>query len=214
MRVLVVGGESGTRESLQAARLIVETASAGEGLPRAQEDGVSLVILDDPAGLALCEAFRNHRVVAPILMLGGAGEPVQPARALDAGADDYLRRPFDERELLARVRALLRRDQVSRPPSLQVGDLELDPVAGRVRRGGKDIHLTGREYQLLEALITNEGRVLTHEAILKRVWLDEVNSLGAVKVNVGTLRRKVDGELPVKLIHTVRGVGYVLRRPD
>jgi DNA-binding response OmpR family regulator len=134
-------------------------------------------------------------------------------KGLEIGADDYLPKPFDFTELVARVRALLRRDKVHRSQVIRVADLEIDAGAGTVRRGGQEIHLTRREFTLLEALASNEGRVLTREAILDRVWMDEDSYSNTVDVHIALLRKKVDAGRDVRLIHTVHGVGYTMRAP-
>ena len=135
-------------------------------------------------------------------------------RGLDTGADDYLPKPFDFGELLARVRALLRRDKVHRARVIQVADLTIDTAGGQVWRAGKEIRLTPREYTLLEALAANEGRVLTRDVIQQRVWQDDESFPNTVNVHINALRRKVDADYTVKLIHTVHGMGYALRRPE
>jgi two-component system copper resistance phosphate regulon response regulator CusR len=135
-------------------------------------------------------------------------------RGLDTGADDYLPKPFDFKELLARVRALLRRDRIHRARIIRVGDLEIDTAQRRVFRAGVEIGLSHREYELLEALAAYESQVLTREAIQERIWMNEDSSSNTVDVYIGMLRKKIDAGHPVKLIQTVHGAGYTLRLPD
>jgi two-component system copper resistance phosphate regulon response regulator CusR len=135
-------------------------------------------------------------------------------QGLEAGADDYLAKPFEFPELLARVRALVRRDKVHRARVIRVADLEIDTAMRRVTRGGTAIPLSHREYDLLEALAASEGRVLTREVIQERIWRDEESYSNTVDVYIGLLRKKIDAGSDVKLIQTVRGLGYTLRRPD
>ena len=130
------------------------------------------------------------------------------------GADDYLPKPFAFPELMARVEALLRRDKVHKSPVIRVADLEIDTATRWVTRAGEPIRLSHREYELLEALASREGQVLTREAIQERIWMDEESMSNTVDVYIGFLRKKVDAGHDVKLIHTVRGTGYALRRPE
>jgi len=135
-------------------------------------------------------------------------------RGLDLGADDYLPKPFDFTELMARVRALVRRDKIHRTRIIRVGDLEIDTAQRRVCRAGQTIGLSHREYELLESLAANEGRVLTREVIQARVWMAENSFSNTVDVYIKMLRKKIDAGHPIKMIQTVHGVGYTLRRPD
>jgi two-component system copper resistance phosphate regulon response regulator CusR len=146
-------------------------------------------------------------------MLTARGSVDDRVRGLEAGADDYLPKPFEFPELLARVRALVRRERMHRTRVIEVVDLEIDTGLRRVARAGQEVPLTPREYSLLEALAVHEGQVLTREVIQERVWMDEDSYSNTVDVYIGMLRRKVDDNHPQKLIHTVRGVGYTLRAP-
>jgi two-component system copper resistance phosphate regulon response regulator CusR len=223
MRILLVEDEkaiaSVIRRGLEAARFEVDVASDGEeGLALALEREHSVIILDimlpKRDGWSVCAELRARRVVTPILMLTARDGAQDKVRGLETGADDYLAKPFDFSELVARIRALLRRDKIHRTRVIRIADLEIDTVAGTVRREGKEIHLTRREFTLLEALAANEGRVLTREAILDRVWMDEESYSNTVDVHIGLLRKKVDAGRSLRLIHTVHGVGYTLRAPD
>ena len=223
MRILLVEDEkpiaSVVRRGLESARFIVDWAEDGEaGLKLALERDYALIILDlmlpKRDGWSVCQELRNRRVATPILMLTARDGVEDRVKGLETGADDYLPKPFDFTELVARIRALLRRDKIHRARIIKIADLELDTTSGTVRRGGQELHLTRREFTLLEALASNEGRVLTREAIQDRVWMDEESYSNTVDVHIGLLRKKVDAGRDVKLIHTVHGVGYSLRAPD
>ena len=223
MRILLVEDEkpiaSVVRRGLEGARFIVDWAEDGEaGLKLALEREYALIILDlmlpKRDGWSVCQELRNRRVATPILMLTARDGVEDRVKGLETGADDYLPKPFDFTELVARIRALLRRDKIHRARIIKIADLELDTTSGTVRRGGQELHLTRREFTLLEALASNEGRVLTREAIQDRVWMDEESYSNTVDVHIGLLRKKVDAGRDVKLIHTVHGVGYSLRAPD
>ena len=207
------------RSGLEEARFHVDVASDGErGLQLAQGGEYGLVILDlmlpGRDGMQVCQGLRNRRNTVPILMLTARDAVEDRVKGLEAGADDYLPKPFDFTELLARVRALLRRDKIHKTGVIRVADLEIDTTAARVRRAGQEVHLTPREYSLLEALALNEGRVLTRDVIQDRVWMDDESASNTVNVHVALLRKKIDADHPIKLIHTVHGFGYMLRAPD
>lgn len=221
MRILVVEDEPAMaqviRWGLEDANYVVDVASDGaQGLQMATESAYSLLVLDlmlpRMTGWQVCEELRARCNRVPILMLTARGAVDDRVRGLDLGADDYLGKPFDFTELLARVRALLRRDKVHRARVIRIADLEIDTAARRVTRAGVEIGLSCREYDLLEALATREGQVLTREVIQERIWMDDESYSNTVDVRIGHLRRKVDAGHSVRLIHTVRGVGYTLRR--
>jgi len=186
-----------------------------KGLRAAQTGDFDLLILDvmlpEKNGWDVLRELREGRVSTPILMLTALDEVADKVKGLDLGADDYLAKPFDMLELLARVKALLRRERTHRSRRIQIADLEIDVGLRRVVRAGKEIALTKREYDLLEALASNEGRVLSREAIQERVWNDEDSLSNTVDVFIASLRKKVDAGHAPKLIHTVVGFGYVMR---
>jgi len=224
MRILIVEDDEPIagmiRRGLEEAKYQVDHASDGAtGLKMASESNYGLVVLDlmlpRMDGWGVCEELRARRSRVPILMLTARDTIDDRVRGLDAGADDYLPKPFDFGEFLARVRALLRRDRVHRTRVIRVGDLEIDTAQRRVTRGSLPICLSRREYDLLEALAAHESHVLTREAIQERVWMNEEATSSTVDVYIGMLRKKVDAGHPVKLIQTVHGVGYTLRgAPD
>jgi two-component system, OmpR family, response regulator len=194
----------------------VDVAGTGEdALHQARVYDYDVVILDimipKPDGIAVCRTLREEEKWAPVLMLtarDGVGDRI---RGLDAGADDYLVKPFDFGELVARIRALLRRSPPERPPVLTAGDLELDPAAHQVSREGKPVELTPREFAVLEFLVRKAGQVVTRAELLDHVWdRNYEGSTNIVDVYVGYLRRKVEEPFGRPLIRTVRGAGYVV----
>lgn len=223
MRILVVEDENAiarvVRRGLEQAHFSVEVAEDGvAGLEKALEENFALVILDlmlpKMDGWRVCEELRRRRMQVPILMLTARGAVDDRVRGLEMGADDYLPKPFDFKELLARVRALMRRDKIHRTRTIRVADLEIDTAQRRVCRAGEEIGLSHREYDLLEALAAHEGQVLTREVIQERIWMDDESYSNTVDVYIGLLRKKIDAAHEVKLIRTVRGVGYALRGPE
>ena len=184
--------------------------------PTGRPDLVVLdVMMPGLDGLAVCRRVRDAGDRTPILMLTARHELDDRVAGLDAGADDYLVKPFALEELLARVRALLRRAVPSADShSLGVGDLVLEPASRTVRRSGRAIELTKTEFDLLELLMLNAGIVLSRDTIYERIWgIDFETSSNSLDVYVGYLRRKTEAEGEERLIHTVRGVGYVVRKP-
>jgi two-component system response regulator MprA len=226
-RVLIVDDDRAIRESLARALELdgYEVSLAPDGAAalatiRADRPDMAIVDLMMPNvdGLTLCRVLRAERDRLPILMLTARTETSDRVAGLDAGADDYLPKPFDLPELAARVRALLRR---SRPDDdgpaeatsmLQVADLRIDPLARRVWRGTSEIELSKTEFDLLELLVRNTGIVLDHSVIYERIWnYDFGPDSKNLAVYISYLRRKIDLDDLPKLIHTVRGVGYTLR---
>jgi len=201
---------------LEKEKFSVDVATEGEtGLRFALDNTYDLLILDvmlpHRSGWEICKAVRDARIPTPILMLTARDAVEDRVKGLEGGADDYLIKPFDFRELRARIRLLLRRDMANRQETMTFGDLTIDSKARTVRRGGHEIHLTRREFQLLEALARNAGRTLTRAVILERVWDEEESQEASVNFHVTSLRKKVDAPYDEKVIHTVHGVGYVFR---
>jgi len=162
-------------------------------------------------GFEVCSELRQAGVSNPILMLTARDAVEDRITGLDGGADDYLTKPFEFRELLARLRALLRRHNFIRPPSIRIADLEIDTVSQTVRRGGSQIELTTKEYALIEFLAINHGRVIGREEISEHVWNESFDPFSnLIEVYVKRLRRKLDEGFEVQLIHTRRGAGYIL----
>jgi heavy metal response regulator len=167
------------------------------------------IMLPGKDGFSVCRELRDSGVLTPIIMLTAKDTLDDKVQGLTVGADDYLTKPFSFEELLARIRALLRRSQDYKTKALRVGDLEMDPVRRLVTRGGQKIALTGKEYALLEYLMRNQGRVLSQSMIIEHVWdMDYEGASNIVNVYINHLRRKIDKDHPVKLIKTVRGHGY------
>jgi len=223
MRALIVEDDAGissvVRRGLESVGWSVDTRADGrKGLELALEEEFQLLILDvmlpSMDGFRICEELRMRRRKTPILMLTARDTTQDKVKGLDLGADDYLAKPFDFDELMARVRALMRRDRVHRSRVIHIDNLEIDTTQRTVTRGGGDIGLSRREYDLLEALATREGRVLTREIIQEVVWNGEPAYSNNVDAYIKMLRKKVDADFEVKLIHTIRGVGYVMRGPE
>jgi two-component system OmpR family response regulator len=173
------------------------------------------VMLPGMDGLALCRRLRARRVQTPILLLTARDAVDDRVAGLDAGADDYLVKPFAFAELSARLRALSRRPAETLDPVLTIGDLRLDPASRRVWRGETEFHLPNKEFRILEYLMRNPNRVLTRAMISDHVWdYDVPSSLNVIDVHIRSLRRKLDDPFPVKRIATVRGAGYKLVGDD
>ncbi|MGH9102614.1 MAG: response regulator transcription factor [Acidimicrobiales bacterium] len=231
MRILVVDDEPSVRAALQRALRLegyeVEAVGAGEAalasLARMPFDGVVLdVLLPGIDGIEVCRRLRAAGDVTPVLMLTAADAVQARVAGLDAGSDDYLVKPFALEELLARLRALLRRGPGREAGSSQPGgpddgvlrfaDLEVDTGSWQARRGGRELSLTRTEMSLLELFLTHPRQVLTRTVIFDAVWgYDFGPTSNSLEVYVGYLRRKTEAEGETRLLHTVRGVGYVLR---
>ena len=223
MKILLVEDDevigAAVQQGLEEERYLVDWVQDGQaGLARASEEEYSLILLDlmlpGRDGWSICRALRACRDTTPILMLTARDAVDDRIQGLEMGADDYLPKPFDFGELLARVRALLRRDAVHKGRVIEIADLRIDTKQQRVLRGDQEIVFTPREYSLLEALATREGQVLTRDVILERVWMNEESLPNTVDVYIGMLRRKIDSGRTVKLIQTLHGLGYSLRSPQ
>lgn len=221
MRLLVVEDErkvsSFIRRGLEEEGYAVDTALDGKsGLDMALDAVHDLIILDVQLpgldGIRVLQSLRGAEVSTPVLLLTVRAAIEDKVLGLDAGADDYLTKPFAFQELVARVRALLRRGTEGNRPTLQVLDLILDPATRKVTRGGRQIELTPREFALLDYFMRNPGRVLTRTMIAEHVWDYDFDSMtNIIDVYVNYLRKKIDSGEEPKLIHTVRGAGYVLK---
>jgi heavy metal response regulator len=223
MRLLVVEDEKRIADfltrGLQGAGYAVDTAADGaSGLEFAHSTDYDLVILDlmlpDMDGLKVLEKIRNRKAGPPVLILSARGQVDDRVKGLEQGADDYLTKPFAFVELLARVRALLRRGQPS-PEKLQVADLTLDCVRRKVVRSTEAIELAPKEFGILEYMMRNKGRPLSRTMIVEHVWdMDYDGLTNIVDVYIRHLRSKIDDRFPLKLIQTVRGIGYMIEAPE
>jgi len=222
MRILVVEDDKGTarfiKKGLSEEGFMADAISGGEeGLFMATTEIYDLIILDvmlpEINGFEVLKAIRQKGVSTPVLFLTAKDEKEDIIHGLDLGADDYLVKPFAFAELLARIRAVLRRGQTSdQMQKLIIADLVLNRVTRQARRNDKVIELTAKEFQLLEYMMRNAGQILTKTMILDRVWgYDFDTQSNIIEVHVNRLRTKVDKDFSTKLIHTVRGVGYVIK---
>ena len=224
MRILVIEDEakvaSFIRRGLEAEGYRVDIAPDGEvGLTRAFDHEYDLIVLDvmlpKRDGLDVLREMRKHKLRVPVLMLTARDTVADKVAGLDRGADDYLTKPFAFEELLARMRALLRRGSPLSPSTLSVANLELDLVSRQVTRAGTRIALTAKEFALLEFFLRHPGRVLSRALIAQHVWgVDFDTFTNVIDVYVNYLRKKIDAGFPTRLIHTVRGVGYVIKEPE
>lgn len=223
MRILVVEDNhrlsAALKLSLEDAGYAVDAAYDGpEGLEFAGAAPYDAIVLDVMLprcdGLAVCRTLRQRRVNVPIIMLTARDTIEDRVRGLDSGADDYLVKPFALNELLARLRALLRRDSSQRGALLEVGDLRLDPATHFVERGGRSIELTARQYALLEYFMRHPNQLLTREMIESHIWSYDFDATSnVVDVYVRRLRSQIDDPFDARLLETVRGAGYRLRVP-
>jgi len=226
MRVLVVEDEmkvaNALREGLEGERFEVIVERTGEGaFFRVNTETFDIILLDltlpGRDGLEILQALRQRGVKTPVLVLTARDSLQDRVTGLDSGADDYLIKPFAFAELLARIRALVRRGRVAETPRLLVGDLEMDLVTRKVTRNALPVELTVREFELLEYLLRYHGQVVSRETLARDVWKETARTTpldNVIDVHIARLRRKVDLDQSVKLIHTVRGVGFMLREGE
>ncbi|HQZ33289.1 MAG TPA: response regulator transcription factor [Ilumatobacteraceae bacterium] len=223
-RILIADDDRAIREALSRALTledyeVVQASDGAQALSLIESTKPDVAVLDvmmpNVDGLTVCRVLRAERNRVPVLMLTARTETPDRVAGLDAGADDYLAKPFELDELLARIRALLRRarpgeEAINQP--LQFADLRIDPTARRVWRGQREVELSKTEFDLLELLIRNQGIVLEHSTIYDRIWgYDFGPDSKNLAVYISYLRRKLEGDGDSKLIHTVRGVGYTVR---
>jgi DNA-binding response OmpR family regulator len=207
-------------KGLEEEGFVVDVAPTGEdGEEKAAVNEYDVILLDwllpGKDGLAVCQELRRGGSFTPILMLTARDSVGDRVTGLATGADDYLTKPFAFTELLARIRALLRRSRVSQPSVLRVADLTLDPATRRVMRAGAPVTLTPKEHAILEVLMRASGQVVSRTRLAERVWDEAAEVLdNLVDVHVSHLRKKIDHASDVSLIHTIRGVGYRLAPPD
>jgi DNA-binding response OmpR family regulator len=223
MRILVVEDEqkvaNALREGLEGERCEVMVERSGEGaFFRLNTETFDVILLDlslpGRDGLEILRTIRARGVKTPVLILTARDTLEDRVIGLDSGADDYLVKPFAFAEVLARIRALVRRGRATETRRLAVSDLQIDLVGRAVTRAGEPVELTLREFELLEYLMRNQGQVVSREALARDVWKETARSTpldNVIDVHIARLRRKVDADQQAKLIHTVRGVGFVLR---
>ena len=226
MRILVVEDEkkvaNALLEGLKSERYDVVVERTGEGaFFRITTEPFDAVLLDltlpGRDGIEILQAMRERGVKTPVLVLTARDTLEDRVIGLDAGADDYLIKPFAFAELLARIRALVRRGRVAESPRLSIGDLEVHLITREVTRGGRPVELTVREFELLAYLLRHQGQVVSREGLARDVWKETARSTpldNVIDVHVARLRRKVDADPGLKLIHTVRGMGFMLREGE
>jgi len=222
MRILVVEDEKKVahfiKKGLEEEHYAVDTAYDGEtGLYMAEVNEYDLIVLDlmipKIDGLEVLKRTRENKNNVPILVLTARDSVGDVVKGLDAGCDDYLTKPFEFIEFLARIRALLRREKIDKEPILKIADLTLSLVTHNVTRKSKEIELTSKEYALLEYFMRNPDKVLTRTMISEHVWDYHFDSMtNVIDVYVNYLRKKIDKDFEPKLIHTIRGVGYLMKR--
>jgi DNA-binding response OmpR family regulator len=221
MKLLIIEDEKKVakfiEQGLREEHYVIECAYDGEqGLEMAlggEYDGIVLdLMLPKRDGISLLREFRARGMTTPVLILTAKGTIQDKITGLDSGADDYLAKPFHFEELTARIRSMLRRSSVEKSTQLKVGDLALDPITRKAKRGASEIELTAREYALLEYLMRNADRVLSRSVITQHVWnYNFAVDSNLVDVYINRLRNKIEADGGSRLIHSIRGVGYVMR---
>ena len=226
MRVLVVEDEQkvaqALREGLEGEGYEVILEHTGEGaFFRITTETFDMILLDlmlpGRDGLQILTTLRDRGVKTPVLVLTARDTLDDRVTGLDSGADDYLVKPFAFAEVLARIRAVLRRGRVADALRLSAGDLEMDLETRKVTRGGRLVELTGREFELLQHLLRHERQIVSRDTLARDVWQESSRSApldNVIDVHIARLRRKIDLDQPVRLIHTVRGVGFILREGE
>jgi DNA-binding response OmpR family regulator len=226
VRILVVEDElkvaNALREGLQGERYDVVVERTGESaFFRVTTERFDAVLLDltlpGRNGLEILKAMRDRGMKTPVLVLTARDSLQDRVLGLDTGADDYMVKPFAFAELIARIRALVRRGRATDVPRLTMADLELDQMTRKVSRGGRAVELTVREFELLEYLLRHEGQVVSRESLARDVWKETSRTTpldNVIDVHVARLRRKIDADQGTKLIHTVRGVGFMLHEGE
>ena len=226
MRVLVVEDEQkvahALREGLEGEGYEVILEHTGEGaFFRITTETFDVILLDlmlpGRDGLQILTTLRERGVKTPVLVLTARDTLDDRVKGLDSGADDYLVKPFAFAEVLARIRAVLRRGRVADSLRLSAADLEMDLETRKVTRGGRPVELTGREFELLQHLMRHERQIVSRDTLARDVWQESARSApldNVIDVHIARLRRKIDLDQPVKLIHTVRGVGFILREGE
>ena len=220
MRILLVEDDSRMADvivkGLREHSYAVDVAHDGDtSLYQASVNDYDLIVLDillpKRDGYEVCRELRSHGNTTPILMLTARAAIDDRIAGFDAGADDYLTKPFSFREFLARIHALLRRDSQLRPDVLEIGDLTVDSISHRVSRANHEVQLTAKEYALLEYLARRAGQLVSRAEIAAHVWDDTFDPFSnTIEVYMNRLRKKIDGDHSIKLLHTRRGEGYVL----
>ena len=223
MRILVVEDEqkvaNALKEGLEGERYDVTVASTGEdAFFQVNTTRFDIILLDwmlpGRDGIQVLTTIRKRGLETPVLLLTARDGLLDRVHGLNSGADDYLVKPFAFEELLARIRALLRRGRTKDSLRLSVGDLEMDLVTRKVLRGGQNVDLTAREYELLEYLMRHDNQVVTRDTLARDVWKETTRGTplnNVIDVHIARLRRKLEQENSTKLIHTVRGIGFMLR---
>ena len=221
MKILLVEDDpkisSFVRIGLESNQCIVDTAfesTIGEKLALSRKYDIIIldVIIPGISGFELCKKIRNNNILTPVIMLTSLDSIEDKVSGFDCGADDYLVKPFSFQELLARIKALNRRNKEAIVnPNLKVLDLELDSITKKVRRNNKEINLTATEYKILELLLSNKGKVFDRILIAEKIWGFSFNSgTNVIDVHINSLRKKIDKDFSQKLIHTKKGFGYLL----